>query len=96
MEKHPINDSETKTEQSEQAALRQIDRLIEERGLAVVSDSGELEAVIGAIIEKNPKAVADFQAGKQAAVGSLIGQVVRDVKGADPKLVRQMLIEKMG
>ncbi len=88
-----IADSETKTEQ---AALWKIDRLIEERGLAVVSDTGELEAVIGAIIEKNPKAVADFQAGKQAAVGSLIGQVMRDVKGADPKLVRQMLIEKMG
>ena len=44
---------------------------------------------------KNPKAVEDFQGGKQAAVGPLIGQVMREVKGADPQAVRQMLIEKL-
>lgn len=72
-----------------------VDRIIEERGLALVSDTGQLEAVIAAVVEKNPQAVEDFRAGKQQAVGPLIGQVMREVKGADPKTVRQMLVERM-
>jgi aspartyl-tRNA(Asn)/glutamyl-tRNA(Gln) amidotransferase subunit B len=51
--------------------------------------------VIGDIVGKNPKAVADFKAGKQAAVGALIGQVMKQVKGADPQTVRTMLVEKL-
>ena len=72
-----------------------INQIIEERGLGIVSDSGELEGVITAIVDKNPKAVKDFRGGKQAAIGALIGQVMREVKGADPKLVRKMLVDKM-
>jgi aspartyl-tRNA(Asn)/glutamyl-tRNA(Gln) amidotransferase subunit B len=47
------------------------------------------------VLGKNAKAVADFKGGKQAAVGALIGQVMREVKGADPATVKQMLIEKI-
>ena len=73
-----------------------IGRIVDEKGLAVVSDTGQLESVIAAVVERNPKAATDFQAGKQAAIGPLIGQVMREVKGADPKTVRQMLVEKLG
>lgn len=73
-----------------------IDQIIAEKGLALVTDTGELERVIGEVIGKNPKAVADFKSGKQAAVGALIGQVMKAVKGADPQAVRTMLIEKLG
>lgn len=72
-----------------------INQIIEAKGLAVVSDTGELEGIITAVVDKNPKAVEDFQSGKQAAVGALIGQVMREIKGADPQTVRKMLIEKM-
>lgn len=72
-----------------------IDQIIAEKGLALVTDTGELERVIGEVIGKNPKAVADFKSGKQAAVGSLIGQVMKAVKGADPQTVRTMLVEKL-
>jgi aspartyl-tRNA(Asn)/glutamyl-tRNA(Gln) amidotransferase subunit B len=72
-----------------------IDQIIAERGLALVTDTGELERAIAEVIGKNPKAVADFKSGKQAAVGALIGQVMKSVKGADPQTVRTMLMEKM-
>src|SRR4029077_5350440 len=50
-----------------------IDQIIAEKRLAIVTDRGELERVIGEVVGKNPKAVADFKSGKQAAVGALIG-----------------------
>lgn len=74
---------------------QRVGELIEEKDLKVVSDTGALEGVINAVLERNPKAVQDFQGGKQAAVGKLIGEVMREVKGADAKLVRQMLIDRM-
>ena len=72
-----------------------IDQIIAEKGLALVTDTGELERVIGEVIAKNPKAVADFQSGKQAAVGALIGQVMKTVKGAGPQKVRELVVEKL-
>ncbi|HLJ09936.1 MAG TPA: Asp-tRNA(Asn)/Glu-tRNA(Gln) amidotransferase subunit GatB [Planctomycetaceae bacterium] len=73
-----------------------IDQIIAEKGLALVTDTGELDRAIAEVIGKNPKAVADFKSGKQAAVGSLIGQVMKAAKGADPQTVRTMLVEKLG
>ena len=72
-----------------------IDQIIEDRDLAIVSDTGALEGVITAVIAKNEKAAEDFRNGKQAAIGALIGQVMREAKGADPKTVRELLIEKI-
>ena len=72
-----------------------IDKIIADRGLAIVSNAGELEAAAAEIIAANPKAVADFKSGKQAAVGALIGQVMKKIKGADPQTVREVLIKKL-
>jgi aspartyl-tRNA(Asn)/glutamyl-tRNA(Gln) amidotransferase subunit B len=47
-------------------------------------------------MERNAATVADVRNGKQAAVGPLIGQVMKDMKGADAKTVRQMLLERIG
>ncbi|RJQ09347.1 MAG: Asp-tRNA(Asn)/Glu-tRNA(Gln) amidotransferase subunit GatB [Dehalococcoidia bacterium] len=55
--------------------------IVDARGLRVVRDEGAVEAVVRAAIEANPKAVADYRAGKQAAVGFLVGQVMREMKG---------------
>ncbi|MEQ9066884.1 MAG: Asp-tRNA(Asn)/Glu-tRNA(Gln) amidotransferase subunit GatB, partial [Gimesia chilikensis] len=77
------------------ASVERIQAVIEEKGLGLVSDTGELEAIVEAVVAKNEKAVADFQSGKQAAVGALIGQVMREIKGADAKVVRELLIKKM-
>lgn len=73
-----------------------LDSLIDERGLRVVSDTGAIESVIQGVLERNQKAVEDFRGGKQGAVGPLIGQVMKELKGADAKQVRSLLIELIG
>jgi aspartyl-tRNA(Asn)/glutamyl-tRNA(Gln) amidotransferase subunit B len=68
------------------------DDVVKEKGLAKVSDAGALEGAAKAAIEANPKAAADFKAGKEAALKSLIGGVMKQTKGrADPKLAEDLL-----
>jgi aspartyl-tRNA(Asn)/glutamyl-tRNA(Gln) amidotransferase subunit B len=75
--------------------IRLVEKIIADEGLAIVNDTGEIAKVIAEILAKNPKPVADFKAGRQNAIGSLIGQVMNDVKGADAKVVRQLLLEEL-
>jgi aspartyl-tRNA(Asn)/glutamyl-tRNA(Gln) amidotransferase subunit B len=56
-------------------------QIVDARGLRVERDEGAVETVVRAAIEANPKAVADYRSGKQAAVGFLVGQVMREMKG---------------
>ncbi len=73
------------------------DVLVAERGLAQVSDTGRLQEVIQTVLSENPAAVADYRRGKKAAVGFLIGQVMRQMRGtANPDLARQLLVEALG
>ncbi len=67
--------------------------IVAERGLAQVSDEAQLESVARSVIEAHPAAVADYQSGKAAAIGFLIGQVMRQMRGtANPAIVRQILV----
>ena len=76
-----------------QPTPERIEQIISNNGLAIVSDTGQLDGVIAAVVGRNAKAADDFRNGKQAAIGRLIGEVMREVKGADPKVVRQMIID---
>ena len=70
--------------------------IIKEKGLEQVSDSGELGKLIDEVLAENPKSVEDFKAGKQQAMGFLVGQIMRKSKGkANPGMVNQMLKEKL-
>lgn len=70
--------------------------IIKEKGLEQVSDTGELEKMIGEVLADNPKSVEDFKAGKQQAMGFLVGQIMRKSKGkANPGMVNKMLKEKL-
>jgi aspartyl-tRNA(Asn)/glutamyl-tRNA(Gln) amidotransferase subunit B len=66
--------------------------LILERGLEIVRDTGALDAAIAAAVLSRPEAAADFRAGKQNAIGPLIGMIMKQVGGADPKQVRERLV----
>lgn len=77
-------------------SVSDVDRLITELGLEQVSDASSLEPVIDAILAANDKIVADFRGGKQGAIGPLIGQAMKQLKGADPKVVRQLMIDRIG
>ncbi len=72
-----------------------IDALIAERGLAVVKDDGAIEAAITVALAESPRAIEDFRAGKQQALGAMIGKVMKQLKGADAKHVREALIARL-
>jgi aspartyl-tRNA(Asn)/glutamyl-tRNA(Gln) amidotransferase subunit B len=74
-----------------------VDTIIADKGLGKEQDTGKIDAAIQAVIdnERNAKAVEDVRSGKQQAVGPLIGQVMRELKGADAGSVRQMIIDKL-
>jgi aspartyl-tRNA(Asn)/glutamyl-tRNA(Gln) amidotransferase subunit B len=66
--------------------------VVAEKGLGRVSDAGALEEAAKAAIAANPKAVADLKAGKDVALKSLIGGVMKQTQGrADPKLAEEVL-----
>jgi len=66
--------------------------VVKEKGLAKIADTGAIETAAKAAIAANPKAVADFKSGKEAALKSLIGGIMKQTKGqADPKLAEEAL-----
>ena len=68
------------------------EKVVEEKGLKVMSDTDELERICKEVIDRNPQMVADFKGGKERAIGSLIGQVMAITKGsANPKMVNEIL-----
>ncbi len=70
--------------------------IVKERGLGAVSDTAALEAFVDEAIAANPKSVADFKAGKKAAAGFFVGQVMKLSKGkADPKIVGGLVAKKL-
>ena len=69
---------------------------VEEHGLKVVNDTDALTKTIEELLEKNPQSVADFKAGKEKAMGFIVGQTMRAMKGkADPAVVNQLVRERM-
>jgi aspartyl-tRNA(Asn)/glutamyl-tRNA(Gln) amidotransferase subunit B len=70
--------------------------IVQEKGLAQVSDTGAIEKFCDEAIAANPNAVADYKAGKVAALNSLKGQVMKLSKGkANPALVGEILERKL-
>jgi len=70
--------------------------IVQEKGLAQVSDQGAIEKFCDDAIAANPKSVADYKAGKVAALNALKGQVMKLSKGkANPGLVGEMLERKL-
>jgi aspartyl-tRNA(Asn)/glutamyl-tRNA(Gln) amidotransferase subunit B len=68
--------------------------LVAELGLAQVSDDGQIKDWVRQALEANPKAVADLRGGKDAAIGSLVGAVMKLSKGkANPALVNKLIKE---
>lgn len=70
---------------------------IKENGLMSVNDEGELKTVIERVIAANPKSVEDINSGKLKAMGFLVGQTMKEMKGkADPASVNKILKELLG
>ena len=70
--------------------------IVKEQGLVQISDEKEIEKLVNETIAENQKAVAEFKAGKQQAIGALVGSVMKKSRGkANPKLVNEILIKKL-
>ena len=70
--------------------------IVQEKGLAQISDTGAIERFCDDAIAANPAPVADYKAGKLAALNSLKGQVMKLSKGkANPALVGEILERKL-
>ncbi|MBQ8148418.1 MAG: Asp-tRNA(Asn)/Glu-tRNA(Gln) amidotransferase subunit GatB [Lachnospiraceae bacterium] len=70
------------------------EKYVEEHGLKTVNDEGALRKVVEEVIAANPQSVADYRNGKEKAIGFLVGQTMKAMKGkADPGSVNQMLKE---
>ncbi len=73
-----------------------VEKFVEDNGLGTVSDESVLRETIEKVIRENPQSVADYQAGKKKAIGFLVGQTMRVMKGkANPELVNKILQERL-
>ncbi|HRC37305.1 MAG: Asp-tRNA(Asn)/Glu-tRNA(Gln) amidotransferase subunit GatB [Rubrivivax sp.] len=78
-------------------AARDVDAVIEVRGLKQMNDSGALEAIVDAVLKANEKSVAEYRAGKDKAFNALVGQVMKASAGkANPAQAGELLRRKLG
>ena len=69
-------------------------KYVDEKGLKTVHDEGALRKTIEEVVAGNPQAVEDYHNGKEKAIGALVGQTMKAMKGkADPSLINQILRE---
>ncbi|AGA68774.1 glutamyl-tRNA(Gln) and/or aspartyl-tRNA(Asn) amidotransferase, B subunit [Desulfitobacterium dichloroeliminans LMG P-21439] len=70
--------------------------IVKEKGLAQISDTGALLKIVDEVIAANPQSVEDFKAGKEKAIGFLVGQLMKATKGqANPGVVNSLLKEQL-
>ena len=66
--------------------------IVAEKGLAQITDTSEIEAIVLQVVEENPGPAQDYRDGTKKAIGFLVGQVMRATRGkANPQLVNQIL-----
>ena len=72
------------------------EEIIKEKGLVQISDESTLIKFCEEAINENPKAVAEYKSGKERAIGSLVGAVMKKSAGkANPQIVNKILKEKL-
>ena len=70
--------------------------IIKEKGWIQISDEGAIKEVVLKIIEANPQSVVDYKAGKDRALGFLVGQAMKETKGkANPQMLNKMFAEEL-
>jgi len=76
---------------------KDVDTIIDEKGLKQVSDTGAIDAMIQEVLNANPKQVEAYKGGQDRLFGFFVGQVMKASKGkANPAMVNQRLKELLG
>ncbi|WP_243372229.1 Asp-tRNA(Asn)/Glu-tRNA(Gln) amidotransferase subunit GatB [Geotalea sp. SG265] len=71
-------------------------KVVEEKGLVQVSDTGEIERIINEVLAREAGQVAEYRSGKDKLFGFFVGQVMRASKGkANPAVVNELLLKKL-
>jgi len=72
------------------------EEIIKEKGWIQISDEGAIKEVVLKILENNPQSIADYKAGKDRALGFLVGQAMKETKGkANPQILNKMFLEEL-
>ena len=72
------------------------EEIVKEKGWIQISDEGAIKEIVLKILENNPQSVADYKAGKEKAIGFLVGQAMKETKGkANPQMLNKMFKENM-
>ena len=75
---------------------RDPEEIVKEKGWIQISDEGAIKEVVLKVLENNPQSVADYKAGKEKAIGFLVGQAMKETKGkANPQMLNKMFKENM-
>ena len=75
---------------------RNPEEIIKEKGWIQISDEGAIKEVVLKILEANPQSIVDFKAGKDRALGFLVGQAMKETKGkANPQMLNKMFLEEL-
>ena len=70
------------------------EKIVNQKGLVQISDESAVKEIVTKIVENNPQSVIDYNAGRDRALGYLVGQVMKETKGkANPNLVNKLLLE---
>ena len=70
--------------------------IIKEKGWVQISDEGAIKEVVLKILDKNPQSISDYKAGKDRALGFLVGQAMKETKGkANPQILNKMFLEEL-
>lgn len=70
--------------------------IVKEKGWIQISDEGAIKEVVMQVLEANPQSIADFKAGKDRALGFLVGQAMKQTKGkANPQMLNKMFLEEL-
>lgn len=72
------------------------EEIIKEKGLVQISDEGIIKEVVSKILSQNEQSVLDYKAGKDKALGFLVGQAMKEMKGkANPVILNKLFIENL-
>ena len=71
-------------------------KIIEEKGWIQISDESAIKEVVMKILENNPQSIADYKAGRDKALGFLVGQAMKETRGkANPQMLNKMFLEEL-
>lgn len=71
--------------------------IVSKKGLAQISDAGTLEGIVKAVLARNEKSVGDYKLGRKNALAFLVGQIMKETKGAaNPAVVNEILKRELG